>query len=103
MRGPRVMSLYGVQSFMFRLKQDTALQRGLQRGDEGILAGFSLDDPERKALLAGDVATLFRMGVHPLLLAPFSRFVGLSAAQYRTVMGALKGVRKLRSEPVGRG
>jgi hypothetical protein len=97
------MSLYAVQSFMFRLKQDTSLQRGLERRDEGILAAFSLEERERKALLAGDVAELFRMGVHPLLLAPFSRFAGLSAAQYRTVMGALKGVRKLRSEQANRG
>ena len=91
------MSLYGVQSFMFRLKQDAALQAALKEKDARAFEGFALDESERAALLAGEVAELYRKGAHPLLLAPYSRFVGISAARYKELMAEVRGTRQFRS------
>jgi len=91
------MSLYGVQSFMFRLKRDPALQNGLTQKDERTFEGFPLEAAERAALLSGDIEELYRMGVHPLLLAPYSRYVGISPAAYKQVLAPLKGMRQLKS------
>jgi hypothetical protein len=91
------MSLYGVQHFIFRLKQDPALQKGLNDKTASTFDGFPIDEDERQALLAGDVVDLFRRGVHPLLLAPYSRFVGISPAEYKKLLAPVKGARILRS------
>jgi hypothetical protein len=91
------MSLYGVQSFLYRLKSEPALQTGLQARDARTFEGFPIDGQERTAILAGDVAELYRRGVHPLLLAPYSRFVGISAAQYKQLMLPARGSRQMRS------
>lgn len=91
------MSFFGVQSFMFRLKRDAALQTGLSQKDEQALESFPLEVVEREALLSGDIAMLYRMGVHPLLLAPYSRYVGVSPAAYKQMLGPLKGTRRLTS------
>jgi hypothetical protein len=39
---------------------------------------------EREALLAGDVSTLYRMGLHPFILSFLTRYeiLGLTAAVY---------------------
>jgi hypothetical protein len=91
------MSLYGVQSFLYRLKREPALQKGLEARDDRTFEGFPVDSDERAAILSGDVAGLYRRGVHPLLLAPYSRFVGISAARYKELMLPAKGSRQLRS------
>jgi hypothetical protein len=91
------MSLYGLQSFMYRLKRDATLQKGLQQRDEHAFDAFALEADERAALLAGDIAGLFCRGVHPLLLAPYSRFVGISPTRYKQLMTPVKGARQLRS------
>lgn len=41
-----------------------------------------LTQKEKKAILAADVETLWRMGVHPLLLLQFARSANIPAAQY---------------------
>ncbi len=91
------MSLYGIQKFIFCLKQDGALEESFRRGDESVFDRFPLDSTERAALLKGDIVALFRMGVHPLLLAPFSRYANISAAEYRERLSTERNVRKLRS------
>jgi hypothetical protein len=91
------MSLFGIQSFMYRLKRESALQKGLGARDNQAFDGFQIEDDERAAILSGDVAELYRRGVHPLLLAPYSRFVGISPARYKQLMLPVKGCRELRS------
>jgi hypothetical protein len=82
---------------MFRLKQDPILQQGLENKEVSTFNAFPIDGEERTSLLAGDIADLFRRGVHPLLLAPYSRFVGISPAEYKRLLASLKNTRILRS------
>ena len=91
------MYLYRVQEILFRLKRDKQFAASFQSDPGAALASVELGEPQRRALIAGDVATLFRMGVHPLLLAPFSRVVGIARPDYQSQLAPLKGLRRLRS------
>jgi hypothetical protein len=71
------VSLLGIHSFIYRLEHDAETRGTFQHRDDAAFSGFDLTDDERTALKARDVATLHRLGVHPLFLAPeftLSRF-----------------------------
>lgn len=68
------MSIYTVQEVAYRALHDRDFRAELLRAPEEALAGEDLTAEERSALLAGDVATLYRMGAHEYLLWHFSRF-----------------------------
>jgi hypothetical protein len=56
------------------------------------LAPLDLTDAERNALVAGDVGTLYRMGVNGFLMGYLARFevCGLNIASYNERMRAVK-------------
>jgi hypothetical protein len=67
------MTTYHLNRIMYLLHTDPDfLQRFRQNADEA-LASFPLAAAEARALKRGDVATLFRVGVHPFLLHGFVR------------------------------
>jgi len=78
------MSVYGVHKLLKRAQRDEALRQALQDDPEAALAPFGLSDTERRALLAGDVLGLNRMGVHGYLLQTLARYrlFGLNAERY---------------------
>lgn len=86
------MSVYAVNKLCHRMQNDRDFRSAMQRDPASAIAGYPLTPDERAALLAGDVATLYRMGVHPFLLSFLTRYeiCGLTAAVYseriRTVM-----------------
>jgi Aromatic-ring-opening dioxygenase LigAB, LigA subunit len=91
------MSLLGVHSFIFRLKSDPATQEAFEQRSAAVFEKFDLAPHEIAALLNGDVVTLYRLGVHPLLLAPYSRYAGVPRPKYKSALAPLKGLRRLRS------
>jgi hypothetical protein len=91
------MSLYGVQKAMYDLKKDKGLQERFKQDAARALEGRDLTAAERDKLAAGDLAGLYRMGVHPLLLAPYSRLMGIPRPKYQELLTPLKGVQQLRS------
>jgi hypothetical protein len=91
------MSLHGLHSFMYRLKNDAALQQHFKERADAAFTEFELDEPEIRALREGDVATLYQMGVHPLLLVPYSRYAGIARPDYLTKLAPLKGTRVMKS------
>jgi hypothetical protein len=91
------MSLYGMQKFMYLLKKDKSLQSRFKEDAQAALGTFPLTQEERNALATGDLAGLYRMGVHPLLLAPYSRFMAIPRPQYQALLDPLRGLRTLRS------
>lgn len=92
------MASFEVERFVFELKKDETLQQGLKARSPSTFDGFTLRDEERKALRDGDIESLYRMGVHPLLLAPYSRYAGITSPDYHQRLDALKGVQKFSSE-----
>ena len=91
------MSLYGMQKFMFVLKKDKSLQSRFKEDAQAALGAFPLTQAEKDALAAGDLAGLYTMGVHPLLLAPYSRFMAIPRPKYQSALDPLRGLRTLRS------
>ncbi len=91
------MSLHGLHSFMYRLKNDDTIQQHFKQRADAAFAGFELTEAEIRALREGDVASLYQMGVHPLLLVPFSRYAGIARPEYLNKLASLKGTRVMKS------
>ncbi len=80
------MSLYDVHSICRAALQDAAFRAALNADAESALDGFDLAPPERDALLAADVATLYALGAHEYVLMWLGRaeVLGLSVPEYIT-------------------
>lgn len=84
------MSLYHVQKLLFGLNNDAALRDRWATDRAALLADAALEASERAALESGDVAALYAMGVHPLLLAPFAGRCGLAWPDYLATLAAVE-------------
>jgi len=82
---------------MFRLKNDAGIQALFKERAPDVFAGFDLTDDEMRAMREGDVAWLYRIGVHPLLLVPFSRYAGIPRPSYLEKLAPLRGSRVTKS------
>ncbi len=91
------MSLYGVESFMYRLKNDSIKQTEFKAGLSSAFEGFELTESEIAALTTGDVEFLFGIGVHPLLLVPYSRYAGIPRPEYLARLQPLRNTRQIKS------
>ena len=78
------MSTYGVHKLLKRIQRDADFRERLAAEPTAALGEFPLTDAERGALLAGEVGSLHRMGVHGYLLNTLARHrvFGLSAERY---------------------
>ena len=78
------MSVYHLNKLCHRMLRDFDFRAAMQRDPAAPIAPYDLTNEERTALLAGDVARLFEMGVHPFLLSFLTRYeiVGLTGAVY---------------------
>jgi hypothetical protein len=91
------MPLYDLELYLFRLKHEPALQTELRMNAEQHLAAQELDTDARTALYRKDLAALWSMGVHPLLLAPLGRMFGLAPEEYRQALRPVAHLREFRS------
>jgi hypothetical protein len=67
------VSLYQLNKIMYLLEIDAGFLAGMKTDPAGALTGFDLTEPERAAVLAGDVGTLYLMGVNPFILDSIAR------------------------------
>jgi hypothetical protein len=78
------VSTYGVQQCLFDHLR--ALERATGQDRPAIIVeGYQLTDAERDALVSGDVATLYEMGTHPVLINGYCRAQGYKRADYRVL------------------
>ena len=91
------MNLYELEHYLFRLKNDSAMQQELVADPRTHLEAQSLDLETKQAILRKDIETLWQMGVHPLLLVPLSRFLGMPPPEYRARLKPFIGQRRFRS------
>ena len=83
------MSLYQLQKLIYHVNRD-AERREHYRQDAGAFAKkYDLTEEERLALLNVDVRALYTIGVHSLLLRPFTLLNKVSNEDYAK---ALKGL-----------
>lgn len=68
------MSVFAVNHLCRELLRDHAFRAAMKADPAKALEGKNLTSKERDALLAGDVATLYRMGVNSFLMGYLCRF-----------------------------
>ena len=66
------MSLYALQKLIRDVNRRPACREAYFQSAETFAAGYDLSAEERAALVGLDVRTLYAMGVHGLLLRPFT-------------------------------
>ena len=91
------MALYDLESYLFKLKNDPMSQRALVADPKSHLAVQAIDETAKNAILNKDIGALWQMGVHPLLLVPLSRFLGMTPLEYRQRLAPHRGIRSIRS------
>ena len=68
------MSILAVDRLCRELLRDHDFRARMQADPKAALAELDLSEDERNALLAGDVARLYRMGVNAFLMGYLCRF-----------------------------
>ncbi len=68
------MSIYNVNYLCRELLRDHGFRAAMKADPAAALKAYALTEQERAALLAGDVAALYRMGANAFLLGYLCRF-----------------------------
>lgn len=76
------MSLYQVQKLVQSVNRDPESRSRFLESRESFAQEFELTDEERDALVNMSIYDLYDMGVHPLLLRPFTIIHGVSEPAY---------------------
>ncbi|MGH7794080.1 MAG: hypothetical protein ACREQ2_04140 [Candidatus Binatia bacterium] len=83
------MSLYQLQKLIYHVNRDPAQRERYRQEAAAFVKNYDLTEAEAKAALAVDVRALYGMGVHSLLLRPFTLLHKVSNEDYAK---ALKGL-----------
>jgi hypothetical protein len=83
------MSLYQLQKFIYQINRDGAQRARYHQDPAAFAKSYELTDAEAQAALEVDVRALYSLGVHSLLLRPFSLLHKVSNEDYAK---ALKGL-----------
>lgn len=76
------MSVYTVQKLLREIQRNPGVRTAFFDDAFSAMQSFDLTDSERSAVAKRDYKTLYDMGVHGLLLRPFSIMNGQSEADY---------------------
>ena len=95
------MTIFAVNHLCREVLRDHAFRAAMKADPAKALAPLDLTDAERRALIAGDVGMLYRLGANAFLTAYLARFevCGLNVESYNQRMRAVK-VDEL-GQPVG--
>jgi len=68
------MTVYAVNYLCREVLRDHAFRAAMKADPATAVAEYDLTEEERRALLAGDVAALYRLGVNAFLMGYLPRF-----------------------------
>jgi hypothetical protein len=83
------VSLYQLQKLIYQVNRDSAQRERYRQDPAAFVKNYDLSDAEAEAALKVDVRALYTMGVHSLLLRPFTLLHKVSNEDYAK---ALKGL-----------
>ena len=66
------MSTYALNKMIRDVNRDPVRRERFFQAAEEFAAGYELNEAERTAFLARDIGALYRLGVHGLILRPFT-------------------------------
>ena len=86
------MSIFAVNYLCREVLRDHAFRAAMKADPAKALAPLDLTDEERRALIAGDVGALYRLGVNGFLMGYLARYevCGLNIEIYKQRMRAVK-------------
>jgi hypothetical protein len=84
------MSLYQLQKLIYHVNRDASLRERYRRDPGELIRGYDLTEEEATALLNVDVRALYRLGVHSLLLRPFTLLHKISNDDYAKALAGLE-------------
>ena len=86
------MSIFAVNHLCREVLRDHAFRAAMKADPLKALAPLDLTEEERRALVAGDVGALYRMGVNGFLMGYLARYevCGLNVEVYNQRMRAVK-------------
>jgi hypothetical protein len=84
------MSVYALQKLLRDVNRIPERREAYFRAPAAFAVAYELTEPERAALLGFDVRALYEMGVHGLILRPFTILHKMSDPEY---VKALRGTR----------
>jgi hypothetical protein len=84
------MSLYQLQKLMYHVNRDAAARERYRQDPGAFVKGYELTEREQAAVLTVDVRTLYTLGVHPLLLRPFTLLQRVSNEEYAKALAGLE-------------
>lgn len=87
------MSLHSVERLLYELNRDPTKVARFRATPDEVLGQYELTDEERRWMRDRDILALYRHGVHPLLLAPASRFFEIDQQDFRASLAPAVGER----------
>jgi hypothetical protein len=84
------MSLYQLQKLIYHVNRDPSHRERFRQDPAEFVKGFELTDEEKGAVLNVDVRELYTLGVHSLLLRPFTLLHKVSNEDYAKALAGLE-------------
>lgn len=78
----RLMSTYSLQKLIFNVNRNPAVRDEFMRDAEAVISRYDLTEIESDAVRRRNWAKLYELGVHGLLLRPFSILHTVCEADY---------------------
>lgn len=76
------MSTYALNKLLREVNRNPQTREKFFADRAGVASGFELTGPEREAVIANDVASLYKLGAHGLILRPFTLLQKMPEADY---------------------
>ncbi|MGE5302531.1 MAG: hypothetical protein ACM3TN_04335 [Alphaproteobacteria bacterium] len=84
------MSLYHVQKLMYDVNRNPERREEYRKDKAAFAARYDLTAEEKDAVARLDVRRLYQLGVHPLLLRPFTLLHQISNEDYAKALAGLE-------------
>ena len=80
------MSAYALNKLLRQVNQNPAIRERFFADRAAVAADFDLTEAEREALLSQDIGALYKLGVHGLILRPFTLLQQMPEPDYLTAI-----------------
>jgi hypothetical protein len=84
------MSLYQLQKLIYEVNRNPEWRDAYRNDEAAFAARFDLTAEEKDAVARLDIRTLYQLGVHPLLLRPFTLLHRVSNEDYAKALAGLE-------------
>ena len=84
------MSLYQLQKLLYHVNRDPSHRQRYRQDPVGFVRSYELTPEEESAVVKVDVRKLYALGVHSLLLRPFTLLHQVSNEDYAKALAGLE-------------